>query len=286
MTITSVNLVWTGDTFDDDSDGGRGYQSLYRVISDDPLESIQAVRLAVPGPRAPYPTDPRAYVRSRSGRRVDESRLVWEVTVDYAFEVNEPPNSPLDEPVKYRWTAGQYTRAVVKDRDGDAIVNSAGDYFDPPPEIEDVRWSVNVQVNVDVVPANILMLQGAVNSGGYTVDGISVDAEKSRIVGLDISEVQERDEIKFRTITMVIEFREEGFSLQQLDQGYRRKNEDDELVDIMIEDDSGSLNRVSAPVLLDGEGKPLEDPSPETAVYMTYEVFKLVDFSSLPGLNV
>lgn len=286
MTIQSVTLVWTGDTFDDDLDGPRGYKSLYRVISDDPFESVQAVRAVVPQRGTPYPSDPQAYAKKRSGSRASDTRLVWEVTVDYEFNKDEPTSTPLEDPVKYRWSSGIYTKAVIKDIDGEAIINSAGDYFDPPPEIEDVRWTVNIQANLSVVPVDILDYAGAINSGSYTVDGVPVEAGKSRIIGLDIGDVQERDDIRFRTVTIVIEFRKDGFKLEELDQGYRKKNDEDppELVDILIEDEDGNRNRPSAPVLLDGEGEILENPTPETAVYMEFDVYPELDFTILPGI--
>ena len=287
MTIQSVNLVWTGDSFDDDIEGGRGYQSLYRVISDDPNELASAVRAVIPLLGTPYPDDFRAYCTKRSGRRIDETRLVWEVTVDYEFKIDEPQSTPLAEPVKFRWASGIYTKAVIKDKDGNAIVNSAGDYFDPPPEIEDVRWTVNIQANLSSIPLAILSYAGAINSDPYTIDGVPVESGKSRIIGLDIGDVQEKDDIKFRTVTMVIEFREEGFKLSELDQGYRRKTTDDppKLVDILIEDEEGGRNRPSAPMLLDGNGEVLSDPTPETAVFMEFDVYPEFDFTTLPGIE-
>lgn len=287
MAVTSVTHVWSGETWSDDLTGEREYQGLYRVISNVPNENPQNVRSAsgLPAIGSAFDTDPGAFARRRTARRLEESRLVWEVTVDYAnLSLDAPPESPLDEPAKYRWTAGQYTRACIEDRNGDAVVNSAGDYFDPPPEVEDVRWSVNIQANVAEVPAAILNYAGAVNNAGFTVDGVSVDTGAAKIIGLDISELQERNDIEYRTITLVLEFRAEGYDLRLLDQGFRIKD-GTELKDILIEDEDGEKNRPSSPVLLDGAGAVLEDPSPTTAEYLTFEVDKRLAFSVLPGIS-
>lgn len=287
MAILAANHVWSGESWEDDEEGPRGYQALYRVISNNPTESPLAVRAAVPSLRSAYPSDPAAYLVKRSATRSSESRLVWEVTLTYEFDPEdpeEPEESPLDEPPKFRWTAGQYTKPVIKDRDNEAIVNSAGDYFDPPPEIEDVRWTVNIQKNVASVPAAVLTYAGRVNESSFTVDGVSVLAEKARIVSLDIGELQEKNEINYRVFTCAIEFREEGWDLELLDQGYRIKDGTD-LKDILIADENGDEQRPSSPVLLDGLGAELTDPSPETAVFLMFPVHKLLDFSVLPGIT-
>lgn len=285
MAITAVQLIWSGPAFADDSEGVVGYTQTYRVYSNTALESAINVRAALPLPGAPYPGDPKATVKSRSADRPDNSRLVWDCTVQYEFDPEDPEDpedNPLDEPIKFRWTAGLYTKAVIKDRDDKAIVNSAGDYFDPPPEIEEIRWSVNVQENVASVPLAILTYANRVNQNSFTIDGVTVDAEAAKVIALDISEFKEKNDIGYRTVTYTIEFREEGWDLEMLDQGFRIKDAG-ELKDILVEDEDGNENRPSAPVLLNGDGGKLTDPTPENAEFLTFPVHKLLDFAVLPG---
>lgn len=287
MAITLVTRVWSGETWDDDIEGAKGYTDFFRVFSNDPDESRINVRAALPLPGTPHSEDNSAFCRGRSAVRSAESRLIWECTVEYEFdpkEPEEPTESPLDEPTKFRWTAGLYTKPVIKDRNGDAIVNSAGDFFDPPPEREVPRVSVNIQKNVASVPVAVLTYPGRVNDSSFTVDGVSVVAEAAKITAIDVGELQEKDDIPYRVFTCTIEFEEDTWDLELLDQGYRIKDGTD-LKDILIEDEDGEFNRPSSPVLLDGSGGKLTDPSPTTAVFKTFHVQKLLDFSVLPGVS-
>lgn len=297
MTITDVELQWAGPAFSDDFEGSVGYTEHYRVYSNNPQESANAVRSALPAIGTGYGGDPDAIVKTRTADRIEESRLVWDCTVEYNFDPSDPnaaqeigPEAdPTEEFIKFRWTSQLYTKAVIKDRLGDAIVNSAGDYFDPPPEIEDVRWQVNVQANVTAVPLAVLDFAGAINDAAFTIDGVPVNEKAGRIIAIDISELKLKNEIFYRTFTYTVEFRP-SWDLELLDQGFRRSDYEGGpdggygQVDILIPDEDGNESRPSAPVLLDGFGQPLNNPSPDNAVFLDFEVYDQIDFSQLPGV--
>lgn len=287
MAILSIERVWHGETWSDGKKGAREYEELYRVITNDPDASALAVRVAVPVVVGDfYSDDPAARCTGRTAKRHEDSREVWEVTVTYAYEPGdeeEEDDNPLARPALIRWTAAQYTKPVIKDRNGNAVVNSAGDYFDPPPEIEDVRWQVTAQVNWATVPSSILGYAGRVNSAAFTIDGVTVGAGQARLAGLDISEVQYENDVTYRTVTAVYELRNEGFDLEVLDQGFRIKDGAD-LKDILIEDEDGNMSRPTSPVLLNGSGGKLSNPTPANAVYETFEVLSQVSFVGLPGV--
>jgi hypothetical protein len=287
--ITSVTRVWHGETWSDEKDGSREYEELYRIISDDPQESALAVRTApgLPLPWASYPDDPAAICTGRSARRIDASRLVWEVTAKYEWSpADDEEENPLLKEPDFEWSSNLFTKPAIKDRNGEAIVNSAGDYYDPPPEVDVVRWNVNCQFNSEEVPAVIKQYAGAINVSAVIIDGDPVAAERARVVALSISKRQEENDVSFRTVTLAIEVRDDDddpFDLEMLDQGYRIKD-GTELKDILIEDEDGTRNRPSSPVLLDGNGQKLDDPSPSTAVFKTYEVPRRMDLTVFPGI--
>lgn len=293
MAVTNVDLVWSGETWDDTIEGQRAYRELYRVISNDPQESAQNVRGAagIPALGAAFVSDAAAIAISRSASRLDTTRLVWEVTVEYEIPELEPtdPDNPLNDPVRIRWTSSLERVPAFKDINDEAIVNSAGDYFDPPPEKDQAVWTINIQFNAAVVPAAIISYAGAVNSGAITIDGIAIATEQARMVGLDISEVQERNEISFRTVTLGVAVVDDGdpsldWDLSILDQGFRIK-EEMELKDILIPDEDGNSQRPSSPVLLDGMGAKLTDPSPNSAVFLDFSVTQKLDFTVFPGIS-
>jgi hypothetical protein len=71
----------------------------------------------------------------------------------------------------------------------------------------------------------------------------------------------------------------DGWALDILDAGFNRKDPADATKRIPITID-GVLP--SAPYPLNGSGVPLENPSPSTGVFLSYNVYKTRAFSSLP----
>lgn len=287
MAIISTTLIWSGETWSDELSGAREYERVVRVISDDPNESPAAVRAAVTPLGTAYFADAAAFCKNRSARRIDESRLVWEVTATFATIENEEEPDPLNRAPKIRWTSQLITKPVLKDRNGNAVVNSAGDYFDPPVEAEFVRWTANIQFNATTIPANLRQYAGAISSGPITIDGEAVAAERAKVTGLDISDVLVENDIFYRSITLAVEIRDaddDPFDVEALDQGFRIKDGTD-LKDILIEDEDGNKNRPSAPVLLDGAGAKLSDPTPENAVFLTFQFLPRRDLTIFPGIS-
>jgi len=285
MTILSANEIWSGQTGSDEKSGAVSYETEYQIISDTPTELITVVASVLPALGTAYAADPKATVENRSISRRSDTREVWEATVTYSYDPKDPDEyeeDPTQEPAKIRWTSSLEVEPIFKDRADKAIVNSAGDYFDPPIEYPIARWQVNVQKNVAVVPVGILDLAGSISSASYTVDGVSVEARKSRLVALEISDEQERNDITFRTITMGIEFSKDEYLVTPLDQGYRIKD-GTTLKDILIADEDGNEQRPSAPVLLDGSGAKLANPNTDNAVFLEFDPpVPEFDFNNLP----
>ena len=270
--------------------GERTYTRKFDIHCD-PDETMVAVRAALPLSYEADPVDGAAVVVTRTATQDKERRTLWRGEVRWKWspeDAGEEPD-PLDRAPKIRWTSRLERNTVEKSRDGKAVLNSAGDYFDPPVEADFVRWTVNIQFNATSIPADIRSYAGAVNDGAITIDGESIAAGRARIIGLDIGELQVENDVPFRSITLAIEVRdddEEDYELHLLDQGYRIKDDDD-LVDILLEDEDGTKNRPSAPVLLDGSGAKLADPNPDDAVFLDFEnpAIREKTFTVFPGVG-
>lgn len=290
MAIT-VSRMFSGTGFTDDWEGSRTYSERWQVISDDPNTSAVAIRAAagLPQPGDAHPVDAAAYVKSRSASQDEKTRLRWEVDISYEYSPRDPKESPLDRDPEVEWTSQMFTKSVVKDRNGEACLNSAGDYFDPPLEAEFIRWTANIQFNVASVPVWLKQYAGAINNAPIEIDGDSTVAERARIVALSISKRQVQNDISFKTVTLSVECRDaddDSFDLEPIDQGLRIKDEETgKLVDILVEDESGTERPASAQVLLDGAGKVLANPSPATAFFHHFEVPRRLDFSVIPGIS-
>lgn len=297
MSITAVNL--TGQSWDDSKDGTRSYVRRFNVHTDDPFETMVAVRAALPVFFESDPFDPATVVVTRRAEQDEKNRTLWrgEVTWTWEPEDGEEEPNPLDREVAIDWTSNTIMVPAIKDKDGDAIVNSAGDYFDPPPEREVERWIAQLEFNSELIPSNIRQYKGAVNISPCSIDGEPVAAERAKIVALRISkkqrwQVDDETTIVYRTVTLGVEIRDdddESFDLELLDQGYRQKI-DGVVSDILVEpdpdaEDDEKPQRTSVPCLLNGGGVKLSDPTPSTAVFLTFDVANLRDLSIFPGIE-
>lgn len=203
----------------------------------------------------------------------------WIVTAEYS-SAREWSENPLVEPVQITWATEQYQVVAAKDRNGKPILNSAGDYFSDPPPMRDVsRRIVTIEKNMARVPGWILDTQDAVNSGTFTIDGVSVGAGKAKIQRVTIGPKETRNGTLFRRLSIEMHLQKNGWDLEILDCGFRKRDADNKLVKIVSEGDSTDT---STPVPLDGTGDVLNDPTPDNAVFKSYNVYPLFNFSLLP----
>lgn len=202
----------------------------------------------------------------------------WEVTAFWSTEW-ELAQVPTDDPAIIEWDSEQFQKVAVFDRNGRAILNSAGDFFDPPIMMDDSRRLCMIQKNLAVVPSWILSYKDAINIAGFTVDGLSVAAETAKVQAVRVGSIQSRNGTTFRTVSLTLCIDEDGWDLSPLDQGFRQIGYDGSLENIR---NPGDNERPSSPVPLDGAGRVLANPSPLNAVYIPADVYKLKDFTVLP----
>lgn len=215
----------------------------------------------------------------------------WDIEATYSSEPltqaeqeEEQKKNPVDRPAKIKWRTNSYRKPVIKDRNGKAVLNSAWDYFDPPPEIDASRWTATITKNVKAVPNYILEYTDAINSNGFQIQGIAVGSEVAKIMELDISDEQTEGDFSFFVFTYTLEFRPETWVLAELDQGLRKLSGGGSQ-QIAILDDATPPRPVTSPKLLNGSGATLTNPSPNNAVYREFDVYEPKDFTILPGIK-
>ncbi len=240
-----------------------------------------------------HPSMPSFICKKLRIEQDDESPLKWMATATYStrpvsdLDVQvQQANTPVSREAQISWSASGYQKAIEQDKDGKAILNSAGDPFDPPIEIEQYRWVASVSKNMLTVPAWLLQYAGAVNSDSYVIDGLPVPAKASRITGLGISEwktdkIATGVEYRYRTVTLRIEFRYELYTLKVLDQGFRRKDPNDSTKRIPIYEDGSVERPVTTPRLLDGSGNTLANPTTTNAQFLPFNVFRELPFNGV-----
>jgi hypothetical protein len=171
---------------------------------------------------------------------------------------------------------------VWYDRDGNPIINTAGEPFDPPLEVDRKLPVVEVRVNMASVPAWILGYREAINSTAWSIDGLVVLAKCAMMDGIEVSELQVENNVAYREISYraVIAPTALGWQPRLLNAGYSEligTAPNQKLVPIVIDGTTPSH-----PVPLDAYGRRIQKPTPENVVWLTFNVYSELDFNALP----
>lgn len=277
-----MTVIYIGESYHDrtaqNNLGVRTYTRAFLLQttskSDGPYAVGSDPNLPVVG--SVHPEDFAAWCRQINVEN-DNPWAGWKVTCHYD-SANELNPNPVFEPAQISWDFEQFQIVALTDRSGDGITNSAGDiYTDPPPMRDDSRPIVTVIKNVAAVPTYVLTYQDATNSSAFVVDGVSVAAGKAKMNRISVSAKQERNGYQFRTLTFEIHLQRDGWALSMLDYGYRSKSGSNRN---LITNTDGT--QPPKPVLLDGAGAVLSNPSSSNAVYLSYNVYYQADFNLLP----
>lgn len=287
MSVVLASKIWDNREGSDGDNGVRTYTQVWRVQTDNKWDDAATV-LSSTGAGIPFrgmlhPTDNAAYCRSVRARNEGASPFWWTVTANYSTE-REINDSPLDDPAEISWDGEQYQEVVVYDTNGKAVLNSAGDPFDPPPMRDRTRRTVDIRFNLAAVPTWILDYEDAVNSAAIYIDGLPVAAKAAKCGPVRVSPWKERNDIRYREINLTIHLNKDLWRLQVLDQGFRTINATDPTLRDNVTNDGDSLEP-TLPVLLDGGGSALADPSLANAVFLPFDVYPAVDFTILPGIE-
>lgn len=246
-------------------------------------ELIVANASGIPREGQQHPTLLTAYCVSVELGQQDNG-VEWFVTCQYSSE-KEMAEDPTFDPVEIEWDGEIYTEAIYQDRDGNAIVNSAGDYFvDPTPTKEKSHLIASITANVDSVPTWVVDYRNVVNDAAIVIDGLTIAAGLAYIQRPKISKKQYRNDQEYRTISYDVHIHPDGWSLKPMDVGFRKKNATDSTKRDQITND-GDEEEPTTPVPLDGSGGVLANPTPSTVVFLEFDVDAEMDFSALPGIE-
>jgi hypothetical protein len=291
LAIVSVNEL-SGATGSENEKNEREYTRLFQVITNSRTDGVSTVRTATGIPRRGdvYATstesDLSAVCKSVNPVQDRDNPRVWEVRVTYGpsdIEDDEVAENPLERPADISMSFAQFTRVCEKDINGKGIFNSAGYYFDPPPEIDDSRPVLVISRNEAAFNAALAMqYQDAVNSDSFF--GASPGQAK---IGTITSERVIENRFRYWRTTYEIHFRREGWKMAILDRGKRQKalnGEEGDVEYIQARNSSGQIMHgayVTDAVPLDGQGRELRPATPTTAKYKEFDVYKLMPFSAL-----
>ena len=278
MAVTYVGELSEGRRAQN-SKGVRTYTRVFRLTTSSQTDDAYTVGSngSLPVIGNTHPSDGNAYCSDLDVQCVRGWRI-WDVTATYSTE-RVLSSTPTSDPTYITWDTEQFQKPATQDKDGKGVVNSAGDPFIPPEQMDDSRRIVTVQKNLANVPTWILSYQDAVNSDAFTIDGRSIAIGEAKMQRVSVGPPEIRNGTTFRQVTFVIALRRDGWAYKLLDQGFNEKDPTSATArkPIYLK---GQLP--SSPVLLDGAGKAQTDPKTANAVYLTFNVYKQQPFSSLP----
>ena len=295
MSVVSIKEIHSGRGGDESYSGDKYLLTdtrVFRVVTNSSYDSTSTVLASCPAMFSLHPTLSDLTVRRRTPKNESNSKLIWLVTIYYSNESNQqgtsPTQNPLSMPAVIEWNTEYTQRPFYKDKDGAACLNTAGDYYLDGIKGETSDWVVVVTKNVAYVPSWIGGYRNAVNSSAFMIDGYYVPhAEQAKMRGIRISKWQSLNGIWYRTIQFTIKIKADDYgqntwAAERLDEGLYEIDSEDVTKRTRIMDDSPTPKPVVHPVLLDGSGKKLSNPSPATAVFNTHHLYTQQNFNSLP----
>lgn len=183
MAVVSINEQFGERTGAYTTDVGRSYVRVFLVVTnnqyDGPNVAIQSVGIQrgdqyiILESDGGLESDTNAYAHTITASQEEGDSLGWKVIVEYGpysalWAGGGPSQNPLLQPIDVSMTLRSQEIVIDQDINGNPIVNTAFDPFDPPLMEDDPRWVLTVVRN-EAQPPIPLMFQyrNAVNSDQF-----------------------------------------------------------------------------------------------------------------------
>ena len=257
--VLSVREV-AGDTGSYDRDTTREYTRNFHVRVSSPVGAYNAIvtHPLIPKRYQAHPEDSQAYcVRLTPTRRTGYFPPLFDVAAEYTSKLDEEQDeNPLERPAEIEWEDVDYQEPSETDIDGKAVLNTAGDPFIPPLELDKSRWIISVSRNLAAAPKWLLSYSNAINSDSVKIQGIQFKPRQLKLKGLRIGKFQIENDVKF----LVVKFKlhtAETWITKRLNRGFNE----------LVAMPTGELDESGQPILearkqriLLDDGEPPSDP--------------------------
>lgn len=274
-------------TCDEDVRLTRNFRATYRFVSDSTaLGPDEALNRATTTSPEPIPSigdfynvgsdfNPHAVCRGRSARRGDKLTH-WDIEIQWGplegdEEDDDFQENPLLRPVKYRLETETFTQLLEEDKDGNAIVNSAGKAFETPVEKESSRMVLVAEKNYgtlqEIINLNITYSQ-KVNETVYK------GGQPRTFYCRQISsgELQTENGVEYYRAAFFFAWNRNTWDVKLVDQGYEELV-GGELVKIKDANDEDIVE----PRPLDGAGQKLAEG--EDLEFLSFKIYDEADFN-------
>lgn len=285
MGVLGVTETFRGQTADQDNKGIRNFVRIFQVQlasrTDSPSLALGAAD--VPAMYATYPDDSACTLRKKGASRMDDHPQMWKVQCEYNNQndaASKPDDqsgqSPTDRAVKVTCTSVEKQKVLDRDYSNPrkAVINSAGEKFDPPIETEDAIKVITVVRNEASYDLSLgFAYENRVNTD--TWNGLEPGYVRCKSInGTDKYELG----VRYWEVTYVFEVNPVGWDLEVLDQGYT------EIVGgkVALIGSQKDGTPLSKPALLNGAGQRLAVNG--TPVFLPFKRYRETTFGPL-GLN-
>lgn len=248
----------------------------FRIVTNNPYDGPSVARLALDRRGAMHPDNPTLFVKRQHVANEPFSKTVYIGTLEYSDE-REQSENPLAVPAEIIWQSEIRQEEAHYDKDGNAILNAAGDYFVNGVDKEVSYWTVKLKKNVAFVPPWIESYRDAINTDSFWLDDRIIAPYAARVAGLSISAKQKQNDIPFRTVELTLKLCNSWIK-SVLNQGLRQIIAEGWEPQRCINQDGTD---VTSPVLLAADGSQLMNPSPDNAVHLPFHIYPEMQFGGI-----
>lgn len=214
--MASSDLI--DNTYSEDKDGNPSYTLIWRVEIDDPTP-LTAAKTAkqVTGVNRGDILDGVPCLTIDATKNSDDGR---QFLVTAVFGVPDEEDDPLDEPAEIKWSLDADSKIVEYDIFGRAILNSAGDPFSDPVEIDDMRPVLSVSRNEPSFNYSLAYsYKDAVNADFF----FGAPPGTVKVANIGSTRKFKENYGYYYTNEYTFHFNPQGWDVILLDQGFREK---------------------------------------------------------------
>jgi hypothetical protein len=271
MAVVTVELIPTGRRASRNDKREWAITDVYRVMTDDEndtqvevLDGFSTETGIVIG--TPFLDGLVAYAQSIEVEPgTDEDFIEWRATVQYGPLAYE---TPFDEPPQVEWQAESREVPLDIDTEGNLVVNSAYDPFDPTITIDRPIGKLTVTLNQAVFDWRwAYLFSNKINAQEF----LGAEPRTVKMGQITFSVLYDTNVGWYRRVTYPLYFNPDGWDAEVVDLGRRRlaSNVRKPILDNGVP--------VSEPVKLDGTGSVLDPDEPP--VILTYRPLEAVNFN-------
>ena len=201
---------------------------------------------------------------------VSDDGMTWEMSLEFTNETGSNTN-PLNEPYEYEVDMTSFSRIVDYDINNVPIVNTAGDFYSDPVEVNDFLPTLSATGNHLTFNFGLAYAyRNAVNSDNW--NGFAPGT--LQVLSIKGTRMYQEDFGYYWKSTYQLMMNPDGFDVVLASRGLRERDSNGKLKNIKI-----SGKDATEPVLLDAAGKAMLTPG--QPVFSRYQVYPRLPFNGV-----